>query len=72
MPNLKDMDEPSVRVEILGTTKELQDMWINDLTFSRRPLLIITNALDLVRAHDPPAKQLKNPVTGVQTNSALR
>lgn len=72
MPNLKDMDEPSVRVEILGTTKELQDMWINDLTFSRRPLLIITNALDLVRAHDPPAKQLKNPVTSVQTNSALR
>ena len=45
--NLKDMDEAAVEVEILGTTKELQDLTINDLSFSRRPLLIITNALDL-------------------------
>jgi len=70
--NRKEFDEPVVEVEILGSTKELQDMTINDLSFSRRPLLIITNALDLVRARDPPVKQLKNPATGVQTNSALR
>lgn len=56
--NLKDMDEPSVRVEILGTTKELQDISIHDGTFSSRSLLLITNALDLARMHDPPAKKL--------------
>jgi hypothetical protein len=59
-PNMQDFDEPMVRVEILGTTKELQDITINDSTFSRRPLLLITNALDLVRMHDPPSKKLES------------
>jgi hypothetical protein len=61
-------DSP-VEVEILGTTKELQDITINDYSFSSRPLLLITNALDLVRTPNPPMKHLKN-LSSVQTNSA--
>jgi hypothetical protein len=59
--NRKEFDEPIVEVEILGTTKELQNLTFNDLSFSRRPLLIITNALDLIRTPDPSVKELKNP-----------
>ena len=51
-----------VRVEILGTTKELQDITINDGTLLRRPLLLITNALDLVRMHDPPAETVQHAI----------
>ncbi len=67
--NVKEFDEPMVEVEILGTTKELQDITINDLSFSRRPLLIISNALDLIRTPDPSVKQLKDPSSGVKTNA---
>jgi len=59
--NLHAYDEPLVSVEILGTTKELQDLTINDLSLSRRPLLLITNALDLARTPNPPVKQLQTP-----------
>lgn len=52
--------DPVVEVEILGTTKELQDLEINDTSFSHR-LLLITNALDLVRTPNPSAKQLRDP-----------
>jgi hypothetical protein len=67
--NHKEFDEPRVHVEILGTTKELQDITINDGPLLRRPLLLITNALDLVRMHDPPAKQFNQPSSIVTTNS---
>ena len=66
--NLHAFDEPLVSVEILGTTKELQDITINDPSFSRRPLLLITNAIDLVRRPNPPVKRLQSPL-GIQTNS---
>jgi hypothetical protein len=69
-PNLKDFDEPLVSVEILGMTKELQDLRINDLSFSHRPLLLITNALDLIRTTNLPVKQLTNSLPDIQTNSA--
>ncbi len=59
--NLKAFDEPLVSVEILGTTKELQDLEISDLAFSQRPLLFITNVLELVQAADPKMKQLERP-----------
>jgi hypothetical protein len=55
--------DPAVEVEILGTTKELQDLEINDPSFSHRPLLLITNALDLIRTPNPSPKQLQNPAT---------
>jgi len=57
-----------VEVEILGATKELQELIINDLSFSRRPAMLIPNALDLIRATDPPLTQLKL-LPKVQTNS---
>jgi hypothetical protein len=53
---MKDYDEPLVSVEILGTTKELQEMKLNDGSLSKRPLMIITNGLDLVREPDPMGK----------------
>jgi hypothetical protein len=59
--NHKEFDEPRAHVEILGTTKELQDITLNDGSLLRRPLLLITDALDLVRMHDPPTKHLQRP-----------
>lgn len=59
--NLLSMGQPPVSVEILGTTKELQDLNINDLSFSRRPLLFITNVLDLVQTANPKMRQLERP-----------
>jgi hypothetical protein len=61
--NLHAFDEPLIQVEILGTTKELQDLTINDLSLSRRLLLLITNALDLIRTPNPTVRQLQNPAT---------
>jgi hypothetical protein len=55
--NLKAFDEPLISVEVLGTTKKLQELTINDLFFSRRPLLLITNALDLIRTPNSSLKQ---------------
>jgi hypothetical protein len=55
--------DPAVEVEILGITKELQDLEINDFSFSHRPLLLITNALELIRTPNPPMKQLQRPTT---------
>jgi hypothetical protein len=61
--NLHAFDEPLISVEILGTTKELQDLEINDVSFLRHPLLLVTNTLDLVRTPNPSVKQLQNPIT---------
>lgn len=68
--NLPAMDNPLVSVEILGTTKELQELRINwhASYLSRRPLLIITNALDYSRTFLPPVKQLQR-LQPTQTNS---
>jgi hypothetical protein len=55
----KAFDEPLVSVEILGTTKELQEMlFVHGLSFSRRPTMLITNILELTRAPDLPEKRL--------------
>jgi hypothetical protein len=58
--NLKAFDQPLISVEVLGTTKQLQDLIINDLTFSRRPLLLITNALELIQMSNPPLKHFES------------
>lgn len=58
--NMHAFDEPLISVEILGTTKELQNLEIKDLSYSRRPLLIITNALDLIRTPNLPMKHFEN------------
>ncbi|MGH7977546.1 MAG: hypothetical protein ACREE6_02435 [Limisphaerales bacterium] len=65
--NLHAFDEPMVSVEVLGTTKELQDVKINvqALYLCHRPLLLITNALDFIRTPNPQVKRLQP----MQTNS---
>jgi hypothetical protein len=60
--------EAMVEVKILGTTKELMQLsllymmdtrtW--DAPFSRRPLVLMTNALDLILTPDPPAKRVED------------
>lgn len=60
--NLHAYDESLVSVEILGTTKELQDLeFTHELSLSRRPLLLITNILELNRIPNPAPKQLQTP-----------
>jgi hypothetical protein len=61
--NIKAFDKPLVSVEVLGTTKELQELEINEPAFSRRPRLFITNALELFRTPNPSVKQMQNPAT---------
>jgi len=67
--NLQAYDEPLVSVEVLGTTKELQEILMRDASFSRRPLLLITNALELVRTPNSTIRRLQSS-PGVETNSA--
>lgn len=57
--------ESLVEVKILGTTKELVELRLSDASFSKRPPLLITNAIDLMRMGNPPAKHLN-----VNTNEA--
>jgi hypothetical protein len=49
---------PAVHVKILGTTKELMELTMNDLSFSRRTPLIVTNAAELNSRPDPIPKTL--------------
>jgi hypothetical protein len=52
--------EPLVAVKILGTTKELVELRMQDTSFSHRPTIIITNAFDLICAPNPPIKRLES------------
>jgi hypothetical protein len=58
---------PLVEVKILGTTKELVELHMLDTSFSRRPLLLVTNALELIRTPNPSVKHLQSNPT--QNNS---
>jgi hypothetical protein len=58
--NLHAFDKPLISVEILGTTKEPQNLMINDFSLSRRPLLLVTNVLDMIRATNPSVKYFEN------------
>ena len=55
-------------VEILGTKKELINLHLGDLSLSRRPLFVITNAIQLNNIPNPPLKRLKESSIG-KTNS---
>jgi len=67
--NLHAFDESLVSVEVLGTTKELQELIIGknsinaDVPYDHGPVLLITNALELARTPNPSVKQLQNPAT---------
>lgn len=75
--NMPASTYPPVEVEILGTRRELQELIIGRnavssyLPYAHRPLLLITNLLDLIRTPNPPMKQLKKSSPSVQTNSVL-
>jgi len=63
-------DFPQIRVEVLGTTKELREITIQDSSFSRRPPIIITNAIELNNIPDPPAtNNIPNPPSLQKTNA---
>jgi hypothetical protein len=62
-------DSPPVTVAIDGTTKELLGFHLYDASFSNRPLLIITNAIELNNIPDPPMKHLERPLPTQTTNS---
>ena len=65
-----DADNPAVKVTILGSTKELMELRMEDSSFSRRPPLVITNALELENIPDPPIKHLQQrPAQESPTNS---
>jgi hypothetical protein len=59
---MKDFDQPQVTVEILGTTKQLQEMRFIDLSLAGRPTLILTNGLELVRITNAPQHTLAAPL----------
>ena len=61
--------EYPARVQILGTTKELMMLNFSEFSVSRRPLLVITNAIELNNIPDPSLKQLQPPQLS-QTNPA--
>lgn len=63
-----DDEHPAVNVTILGTTKELMILVFNDLTFSKRPPLVIPNAGQLASRPDPVVKKFQSAVAAV-TNS---
>lgn len=64
-----EADYPA-EVEILGTTKELMKLHLGDFSLSHRPLLVVTNAVELNNIPDPPVKRLQS-LPKVQTNSAV-
>jgi len=63
-----DGETPPVKVTILGSTKELLQLRMEDSSFSRRPPLVITNALELDDIPDPQVKHLQQ-IQGPETNS---
>lgn len=62
-------DTPAVKVTVLGSMKELWELQINDGSVSKRPLLVISNALELNSRPDPPVKHLEHLIEEPQTNS---
>jgi hypothetical protein len=62
-------ETPPVKVTILGSTRELLQLRMEDSVFSRRPPLVITNALELDSVPDPQVKHLQQIQQGSETNS---
>ena len=58
--------DPPVTVLILGITKELIEMRIQDTRFSQRPPIVIKNARELNAQPDPPAGQARQALAEKQ------
>lgn len=52
---------PPVKVTVFGPTKELAALELNDISFSRRPPIVITNWEELLNIPDPSKKQIQVP-----------
>lgn len=63
-----DGPEYPAHVRLLGTTKELMTLRLADASLSRRPALVVTNAMELNNIPDPPIQQLIPPPAGTETN----
>lgn len=62
-------NEYPAQVRILGTTKELMELHLSEPSLSRRPPLVITNAMELNNTDPPVVKHLQRPIEQTQTNS---
>jgi hypothetical protein len=66
---LRAFDEPLCKIEILGTTKEVQQIVIGKnsmddaLPYYHVPQLLVSNALELLHTPNPTPEQLQNPAT---------
>lgn len=60
----------AAQVRVLGTTKELMELRVGDAGLSSRPLLIITNAIELNNIPDPQIKKLERQLPSKTTNTA--
>jgi hypothetical protein len=61
----------AARVKVLGTRKELMELHLGDWSFSRRPQLVITNAIELSNTPAPPViHRLQHVSPMAQTNAA--
>ena len=68
-PNLEGTWEgEAATARILGTKKELMELRLGDLSLSRRPQLVITNAIELSNTPDPPVNRLRREAPKGQTN----
>lgn len=56
------------QIQLLGTTKELMTLRMADASLSRRPALVITNAMELNNIPDPQIKQLTPAPGKMETN----
>lgn len=66
-------DIPPVKVTVFGPTKELIVLEMNDISFSKRPPIVITNWEELLNIPDPKPKTLRLPSSmpdQSQTNNA--
>jgi hypothetical protein len=69
-------DSPPVKLTILGWKRELLSLRLEDKSFSRRPVMVITNAAELNAMPDPPVAELRsgrnimtNPVSPVTSTN---
>lgn len=60
------------KVRILGTRKELIELHLGDLSLSRRPQLVITNAIELNNTPDPPGVGFHRAPPTAPTNASAQ
>ena len=62
-------DGPQISVGVLGATKELQWLMINDFSLTRRPPMLVTNVLEMIHTPIPPISQMRRWPNGISTET---